>query len=114
MTDNKGILVYAQITRNNEVLDVVSELASEAQKLSAKLNGEKLEAVLLTNGQNLDNIKNSLEAFDKVYILKNEKFSKYKINKFFTPPAQERSWPSSFCLQPQILPAHRHRSSSQS
>ena len=39
MTDNKGILVYAQITRNNEVLEVVSELASEAQKLSAKLNG---------------------------------------------------------------------------
>ena len=36
MTDNKGILVYTQITRNNEVLEVVTELASEAQKLSAK------------------------------------------------------------------------------
>ena len=77
MTDNKGILVYAQITRNNEVLEVVNELASEAQKLSAKLNGEIVEAVLLTNGQNLDNIKNSLKAFYRVYVLKNEKFSKY-------------------------------------
>ncbi len=77
MTDNKGILVYAQITRNTEVLEVVNELASEAQKLSSKLNGEVVEAVLLTNGQNLDNIKNSLKAFDRVYVLKNENFSKY-------------------------------------
>lgn len=77
MTENKGILIYAQLTRNNEVLQVVSELASEAQKLSAKLNGEIIQAVLLTDGENLDEIKNSLKIFDKVYILKNEKFKNY-------------------------------------
>ena len=76
MTENKGILIYAQLTRNNEVLQVVSELASEAQKLSEKLNGEIIQAVLLTDGENLDEIKNSLKIFDKVYILKNEKFKK--------------------------------------
>lgn len=77
MSENKGVLIYAQITRDNEVLEVVSELASEAQKLSEKLNGETVDAVLLTNGENLDKIKNSLSRFDKVYILKNEKFSLY-------------------------------------
>ena len=77
MTENKGILIYAQLTRNNEVLQVVSELASEAQKLSEKLNGEIIQAVLLTDGENLDEIKNSLKIFDKVYILKNEKFKNY-------------------------------------
>ncbi len=77
MLENKGILIYAQITRDNEVLEVVSELASEAQKLSEKLNGETVDAVLLTNGENLDEIKTSLSRFDKVYILKNEKFSLY-------------------------------------
>lgn len=77
MTENKGILIYAQLTRNNEVFQVVSELASEAQKLSEKLNGEIIQAVLLTDGENLDEIKNSLKIFDKVYILKNEKFKNY-------------------------------------
>lgn len=77
MTENKGILIYAQLTRNNEVLQVVSELASEAQKLSEKLNGEIIQAVLLTDGENLDEIKNSLKIFDKVFILKNEKFKNY-------------------------------------
>ena len=77
MLENKGILIYAQITRDNEVLEVVSELASEAQKLSEKLNGETVDAVLLTNGENLEKIKRSLSRFDKVYILKNEKFSQY-------------------------------------
>lgn len=77
MLENKGILIYAQITRYNEVLEVVSELASESQKLSEKLNGETVDAVLLTNGENLEKIKSSLSYFDKVYILKNEKFSQY-------------------------------------
>ena len=77
MSENKGILIYAQITRDDEVLEVVSELASEAQKLSEKLNGETVDAVLLTNGENLEKIKTALSRFDKVYILKNEKFSQY-------------------------------------
>lgn len=77
MFENKGILIYAQITREKKLLDVVLELASEAQKLSEKLNGEQINAVLLTDGENLEDLKTSLKVFDKVYVLKNEKFSNY-------------------------------------
>lgn len=77
MFENKGILIYAQITREKKLLDVVLELTSEAKKLSEKLNGEQVNAVLLSDGENLDSLKSSLKIFDKVYILKNEKFSEY-------------------------------------
>lgn len=77
MFENKGILIYAQITREKKLLDVVQELASEAQKLSEKLNGEQINAVLLTDGENLEDLKTSLKVFDKVYVLKNENFSNY-------------------------------------
>ena len=79
MSEAKGILIYAQLTRNFEITAVVSELASEAQKLSQKLNNEAVSAVLLTDGANLENIKESLKnsGFDKVYILKNEMFKEY-------------------------------------
>lgn len=77
MFENKGILIYAQITREKKLLDVVLELASEAQKLSEKLNGEQINAILLTDGENLEDLKTSLKVFDKVYVLKNEKFSNY-------------------------------------
>jgi len=74
-----GILIYAQLTRDSNVLSVVSELASESQKLSQKLGNELVSAVVLTNDYNIDNIKSSLKnsGFDKVYILKNEIFKEY-------------------------------------
>ena len=79
MSENNGILIYAQLTRTSEILEVVSELASEAQKLSQKLDGETVSAVLLTDGSNIDNIKENLKnsGFDKVYILRNEAFREY-------------------------------------
>ena len=77
--ENKGILIYAQLSRNFEVLSVVSELASEAQKLAEKLDGEPVSAVVLTDETNIDNIKNTLQnsGFDRVYILKNKQFKEY-------------------------------------
>ena len=78
-SENTGILIYAQLTRDFNLLEVVSELASEAQKLSQKLNGETVSAVLLTDGSNIENIKESLKnsGFDKAFILKNDKFKDY-------------------------------------
>ena len=78
-SDNKGILIYAQLTRSFDVMSVVSELASEAQKLSKKLDNEFVSAVLLSDGTKIDCIKEVLKfaGFDKVYILINEKFRDY-------------------------------------
>lgn len=79
MSENRGILIYAQLSRNSEVVGVVAELASEAQKLSSKLDNEVISAVLLTDGTNIDNIKENLKnsGFDRVYVIKNEKFKEY-------------------------------------
>lgn len=77
MPENNDILIYVQISREKKVLDVVKELASKSYSLLENIDGAKVKGVLLSDGSNLDYIKNSLNFFDEVYVLKNEKFNNY-------------------------------------
>lgn len=77
MPENNDILIYVQISREKKVLDVVKELASKSYSLLENIDGAKVKGVLLSDGNNLDYIKNSLNFFDEVYVLKNEKFNNY-------------------------------------
>jgi len=75
----KGILIYAEITREGDLAPVVLELANTAQELSQKLDGCEVTALVITNIDNLDEIKSELKynGFDKVYIAKDEKLTDY-------------------------------------
>lgn len=78
MEENKGILIYAEITRDGELAPVVSELANAAQNLAQKLGGTEVNALLITHP--LINIQSSQfknNGFDKVYIIKDEKLKNY-------------------------------------
>lgn len=79
MTENKNILIYAQITRDNQLLNVVSELANEANQLAKKLDGEQVSALLLTKTGDIEHIKSELKnnGFDKVYIVQDDRLKDY-------------------------------------
>ena len=55
-----GILIYAQTDRNGILQNVVLELANTAQKLSEKLNNCEVNAVLFSDGINLEQNKEIL------------------------------------------------------
>jgi len=77
--ENKGILIYAEVTREGELAPVVLELANTAQDLSKKLDNCEVSALVITNTDKLDEIKSELKynGFDKVYIAKDEKLTQY-------------------------------------
>lgn len=77
--DNKGILIYAEITREGKLAPVVLELANTAQELSKKLDDCEVSALLISNLSDIDEIKSELRynGFDKVYIVKDEKLTNY-------------------------------------
>jgi len=77
--ENKGILIYAEATREGELAPVVLELANTAQELSQKLDGCEVSALVITNTDNLDAIKSELKynGFDKAYIAKDERLTEY-------------------------------------
>lgn len=96
MDENKGILIYAEITREGELASVVLELANTAQELSTKLEGkccsdpsqpsstniagrQEVSALLITKTKDIENIKNQLKnnGFDKVYIVQDERLQNY-------------------------------------
>jgi len=77
--ENKGILIYAELTREGKLPSVVLELANTAQDLSQKLNGEEVSALVITKTRDIEQIKNELKnnGFDKVYIVQDDRLSVY-------------------------------------
>jgi len=77
--ENKGILIYAEITRDGHLPSVVLELANTAQDLSQKLDGEEVSALIITKTGDIEAIKNELKnnGFDKVYIVQDDRLNVY-------------------------------------
>lgn len=76
---NKGILLYAEITKENYLHTVLFELANKAQELSQKLNGEEVSALLISKPGLINEYKEAFEksGFDKVYIVEDEQLENY-------------------------------------
>lgn len=78
MEEHKGILIYAEITRQGELAPVVLELANVAQDLAQKLGGVEVNALAITHST--DNINHLLfqnNGFDKVYVVQDERLKNY-------------------------------------
>ena len=77
--ENKGILIYAEITREGHLPSVVLELANTAQDLSQKLGGEEVSALVITKTGDVEQVKNELKnnGFDKVYLVQDDRLSVY-------------------------------------
>lgn len=77
--ENKGILIYAEISRDGDLVPVVLELANTAQDLSKKLDGEEVSALIIAKPFDISQIKETLKnnGFDKVYIVQDERLNNY-------------------------------------
>lgn len=77
----RGILIYAQTDRNGILQNVVLELANTAQNLSEKLDNCEVNAILFSDGTNLEQNKEILSknGFNKVYIAKSDLLKQYSV-----------------------------------
>lgn len=74
--ENKGILIYAEVTRDGDIAPVVFELANAAQDLAAKLGGHEVNALVISSGfDKHSQLQNC--GFDKVYIVNDERLKDY-------------------------------------
>lgn len=73
----KGILIYAEITRNGELASVVLELANAAQDLAQKLGGVEVNALAICSEFTVDKSLFSNNGFDKVYVVTDERLKDY-------------------------------------
>lgn len=76
MEEHKGILIYAELTRDGDLVPVVLELANTAQDLAQKLGGREVNALVIcsqfTAHSSLQN-----NGFDNVYIVQDERLKNY-------------------------------------
>ena len=79
MSENKGILLYAEVTRDKYIHTVFFELANKALELSKKLDNCKISALLITEPGQLENYRDGFvnSGIDRVYIYEDEKFKNY-------------------------------------
>lgn len=81
MTDklNSGILIYAQLTRDEYIHTVFFELADKAKELSEKLNNCEVNAVILSRPGLAETFKESFEnkGLNKVYYFEDEQLKAY-------------------------------------
>lgn len=81
-TENKSILIYAELTREGELVPVVLELANTAQDLSEKLGGVEVNAlVICSEFKAHESLLNN--GFDKVYVVQDERLKDYS-NEYYT------------------------------
>jgi electron transfer flavoprotein alpha subunit len=75
----KGIWVFAERTLDNKLAGVTLELIGEAKKLSAKLSGEEICALLIAGNNDVsDLVKEFSEAgANKVYLVQDENLDQY-------------------------------------
>ncbi len=81
---NKGILIWAEISRDDYVNPVVFELAGRAAELSGALDESPVMALVMLKPEMIDKYKEafSINGFDKVYYLENSEFGEYKTDIF--------------------------------
>lgn len=77
MEDNKGILIYAEVTRNGELAPVVLELANAAQDLAQKLGGVEVNALTVGSQFSVDKSLFTNNGFDKVFVVQDERLKDY-------------------------------------
>lgn len=77
MEENKGILIYAEITRKGELAPVVLELANAAQDLAQKLGGVEVNALVIASHFTLHSSLFQNNGFDKVFIVQDERLKDY-------------------------------------
>ena len=84
MIENKGILLYAEVTRDKFIHTVFFELANKALELSKKLDNCKISTLLITEPNQLENYKDGFinSGIDKVYVFEDEKFKNYNTEIF--------------------------------
>lgn len=77
--ENTGILIYAELTRDNEIAPVVLELANKANELSQKLNNQEVIALIIGKRMDYDPIINKLSqaGVDKVIITNDDILTDY-------------------------------------
>lgn len=72
--ENKGILIYAELTRDGDLAPVVLELANAARGLAQKLGNVEVNALVITSNFTLHD---KLKEFDKVYCVQDERLKNY-------------------------------------
>lgn len=77
MEESKGILIYAEVTRNGELAPVVLELANAAQDLAQKLGGVEVNALAITSQLSVDKSLFTNNGFDKVFVVQDERLKDY-------------------------------------
>lgn len=77
--ENSGILIYAQLTRDEYIHTVFFELLDKAKELSKKLGGVSVDAVLFSRPGIVENFRESFQnmGVNKVFYFEDEKFSEY-------------------------------------
>lgn len=76
---NSGILIYAQITRDNYVHTVFFELLDKAKELSTKLGGVEVNAVLFASAEKIEGLKDAFQnmGVTKVYTFEDKRLENY-------------------------------------
>lgn len=75
-TENKGILIYGEVTREGNLAPVILELANTAQDLAQKLGGVEVNLLVISSHFTLhSSLENS--SFDKVYIVQDDRLKDY-------------------------------------
>ncbi len=77
--DNSGILIYAQLTREEYIHTVFFELVDKAKELAQKLNGAEVNAVIFCRPRLCETFKESFEnkGLNKVYCFEDDKLKDY-------------------------------------
>ena len=75
----RGILLYAEMTRQDYVHTVFFELANKANEMSFKLDGAPVMAVIMTKPGVIQNLKEGFtnSGIDQVYVYEDERFENY-------------------------------------
>ena len=75
----KGILIYAQITRENYVHRVFFELLDKAKELAQKLGGVEVNAVFFASPDSIEGVKEAFSnmGVNKVFYFENERLKEY-------------------------------------
>ena len=82
---HSGIVIWAEITREEYLHTVVFELSSKACELSKKLDNCEVMALLLVKPNMIDKYKEAfcVSGFDKIYYVESELFEKYRADIYY-------------------------------
>ena len=77
--DNSGILIYAQLTRDEYIHTVFFELVDKAKELAQKLNGAEVNAVIFCRPGLCETFRESFEnkGLNKVYCFEDDRLKEY-------------------------------------